>query len=125
MDDKNQKGEDNMEDCIFCKIIKKELPSEPVYEDNEILAFKDINPVAPVHILVIPKKHLNSINDLSAQDAQVIGNIFLIIKKLAAELGIADTGYRVVVNTGADGGQQVGHLHYHLIGGKPLGTKIC
>jgi len=114
-----------MENCIFCKIVKKELPSQTVYEDNEILAFKDINPVAPVHVLVIPKKHLNSLNDLTPEDGTVVGNILLVIKKLAAELGVADSGYRVVVNVGADGGQQVGHLHFHLIGGKALGTKIC
>ncbi|NLO97839.1 MAG: histidine triad nucleotide-binding protein, partial [Peptococcaceae bacterium] len=112
-----------MENCIFCKIVKKELPSQTVYEDNEILAFKDINPVAPVHVLVIPKKHLNSLNDLTPEDGTVVGNILLVIKKLAAELGVADSGYRVVVNVGADGGQQVGHLHFHLIGGKALGTK--
>jgi histidine triad (HIT) family protein len=113
-----------MADCIFCKIVNKEIPSEVLYEDDDILAFKDINPVAPVHILVIPKKHIISVNDLIAQDVTLVGNIFIVIKKLAAQLGVAESGYRVVTNTGADGGQLVGHLHFHLIGGKPLGVKI-
>mgnify|MGYP000906749022 CR=1 FL=1 len=113
-----------MSDCIFCKIVNKEIPSEILYEDDNILAFKDINPVAPVHVLVIPKKHIISVNDIIDQDVQVIGNIFVVIKKLATQLGVAETGYRVVTNTGKDGGQVVGHLHFHLIGGKELGIKI-
>lgn len=113
-----------MSDCIFCKIIAKEIPSEVLYEDEDILAFKDIYPVAPVHILLIPKKHIISVNDLIDQDAQVIGRIFIVLKKLAAQLEIAESGYRVVTNTGKDGGQVVGHLHFHLIGGKELGVKI-
>lgn len=113
-----------MSDCIFCRIIAKEIPSEVLYEDEDILAFKDINPVAPVHILLIPKKHIISVNDLIDQDAQVIGRIFIVLKKLAAQLGIAESGYRVVTNTGKDGGQVVDHLHFHLIGGKELGIKI-
>ncbi len=113
-----------MSDCIFCKIVNKEIPSEILYEDDNILAFKDINPVAPVHVLVIPKKHIISVNDIIDQDVQVIGNIFVVIKKLATQLGVAESGYRVVTNTGKDGGQVVGHLHFHLIGGKELGIKI-
>lgn len=113
-----------MTDCIFCKIINKEIPSEVVYEDDYILAFNDIYPLAPVHILVIPKKHLISVNDLTEEDSGTIGRIFLIIKELAAKFGVADSGYRVVTNTGADGGQVVGHLHYHLLGGQELGKKI-
>lgn len=114
-----------MSDCIFCKIVNKEIPSQVLYEDEDILAFKDINPVAPVHVLVIPKKHIISINDLIDQDVRVIGSIFVVIKKLAAQLGIAESGYRVVANTGSDGGQVVGHLHFHILGGKPLGIKIA
>lgn len=114
-----------MSDCIFCKIVQKEIPSEIVYEDDDILAFKDINPVAPVHILVVPKKHIISVNDIIDEDVPVIGNIFVVIKKLANQLGVAESGYRVLTNIGPDGGQVVGHLHYHLIGGKQLGTKIC
>ncbi|MGI5901672.1 MAG: histidine triad nucleotide-binding protein [Desulfitobacteriia bacterium] len=113
-----------MTNCIFCKIVNKELPSERLFEDQEILAFKDINPVAPVHIMVIPKKHLASVNDLTEEDTATIGRIFLVIKDLARQLGVADTGYRVVTNIGSDGGQEIAHLHFHLIGGKKLGGKI-
>lgn len=113
-----------MADCIFCKIVNKEIPSQVLYEDDNILAFKDINPVAPVHILIIPKKHLVNINDLTEEDKVLIGDIFVIIKKLAAELGVSESGYRVVTNTGPDSGQEVAHLHFHLIGGKELGKKI-
>ncbi|NLP44717.1 MAG: histidine triad nucleotide-binding protein [Peptococcaceae bacterium] len=113
-----------MSDCIFCKIVNKEIPSEVLYEDDQILAFKDINPVAPVHILVIPKKHIISVNDIIDEDSGVIGNIFIVIKKLALQQGVAETGYRVITNVGRDGGQEVAHLHFHLIGGKELGKKI-
>ncbi len=113
-----------MSNCIFCKIVDKVIPSQVIYEDENILAFHDINPVAPVHVLLIPKKHLHSVNDLSQEDVQTIGNIFLVIKQLASELGVAESGYRIVTNIGADGGQEVGHLHFHLIAGKPLGNKI-
>lgn len=113
-----------MEDCLFCKIAQKEIPSEVVYEDEKIIAFKDINPVAPVHILLIPKKHLSSVNDIMNEDEAVIGHIFVIIKELAVKHNIAETGYRVVTNTGTDGGQIIGHLHFHLLGGKALGTKL-
>lgn len=113
-----------MTNCIFCKIVNKELPSERIFEAQEILAFKDINPVAPVHIMVIPKKHLASVNDLTEEDTATIGRIFLVIKDLARQLGVADTGYRVVTNIGSDGGQEIAHLHFHLIGGKKLGGKI-
>ena len=114
-----------MEDCIFCKIIKGEIPSTKVYEDEEILAFKDINPVAPVHILVIPKKHISSLNEIETEDQMLIGKIFAVIKKIAEEQGIAENGYRVIANCGDDGGQEVKHLHFHILGGKKLGTKIC
>ena len=114
-----------MNDCIFCKIIKKEIPSNIVYEDDEILAFRDINPVAPVHILVIPKKHISSLVDLSEEDELLVGKIYTTINKIANEEGIAEKGFRVVVNCGKDGGQEVKHLHFHILGGKKLGTKIC
>jgi len=113
-----------MQDCIFCKIIREEIPSEVVYEDQNILAFKDIHPVAPVHILIIPKRHVESVNEITEEDAKTIGEIFLVIQKLASESGVSASGYRVVTNIGDDGGQEVGHLHFHLIGGKPLGKKI-
>ncbi len=114
-----------MSDCIFCKIINKEIPSTIVYEDEKIIAFKDINPVAPVHVLVIPKKHITSLIELEDEDKNIIGDIYLVINKIAKELGIAEKGFRVIVNCGEDGGQEVKHLHFHLIGGEKLGTKIA
>ena len=114
-----------MNDCIFCKIINKEIPSSIVYEDNEILAFKDINPIAPVHILVIPKKHIESLINLEQCDELLIGKIYTVINKIAKQEGIDESGFRVVVNCGEDGGQEVKHLHFHILGGKKLGVKIC
>lgn len=108
-----------MDDCIFCKIVKGEIPSEKVYEDDEILAFKDIHPKAPVHILVIPKKHISSAMEIEEQDEALIGKMFTVIKKLAKEFGL-ENGYRIVNNCGSDGGQEVMHLHFHLLGGKKL-----
>lgn len=113
-----------MEDCIFCKIIKGEIPSEKVYEDEEILAFKDINPAAPIHILVIPKKHIDSLLKFEEQDYVLVGKIQKVINKLAKELNIEEEGFRVIVNCGKDAGQEVMHLHYHLLAGRKLGTKI-
>lgn len=113
-----------MEDCIFCKIIKGEIPSAKVYEDDEILAFKDIQPAAPIHILVIPKKHIPSLVQLEKEDEILIGKIYTTINKIAKEQGVLDKGYRVIVNCGKDGGQEVEHLHFHLLAGKSLGEKI-
>lgn len=113
-----------MSDCIFCRIVAKEVPANIAYEDDEILAFQDIYPLAPVHLLVIPKKHIPSVNGLEDEDAQVMGKLFLVIKKLAQKAGIAESGYRVITNIGKDGAQEVNHLHFHLIGGKFLGKKI-
>ena len=114
-----------MEDCLFCKIIKGDIPSDKVYEDDEILAFRDINPVAPVHVLIIPKKHISSLVDLKPEDEAIIGKIYSVINIIAKQEGILEKGYRVIVNCGEDGGQEVKHLHFHLLGGKKLGTKIC
>ena len=113
-----------MEDCLFCKIIKGEIPSQKVYEDDEILAFKDINPAAPIHILVIPKKHINSLADMKDGDEQIISKIYKKINEIAEEQGFKENGYRVIVNCGKDGGQEVMHLHFHLLAGKELGEKI-
>ena len=113
-----------MEDCVFCKIIKGEIPSEKVYEDDEILAFKDINPAAPIHILVIPKKHITSLAQLEKEDEIVVGKIYGVINKIAKEQGFKENGYRVIVNCGKDGGQEVMHLHFHLLAGKQFGEKI-
>lgn len=113
-----------MEDCIFCKIIKGEIPSNKVYEDDEILAFRDINPLAPIHILVIPKKHIKSINEIQKEDELLIGKIFTTINRIAKEQSFAEEGYRVISNCGENGGQEVKHLHFHILGGQKLGTKI-
>lgn len=113
-----------MEDCIFCKIINKEIPSQILYEDEEIIAFKDIEPVAPVHVLVVPKKHISSVMDLSDGDNAIIGKIYSVIKKLAVELGVNDSGFRVVTNCGEDAGQTVKHIHFHLLGGKKLALTM-
>ena len=114
-----------MQDCIFCKIVNKEIPSTIVYEDEDILAFNDINPVTPVHILVIPKKHIESLAEIKEEDEKLIGKIHTTIKKIANQVGILDKGFRVIVNCGEDGGQEVKHLHFHILGGKKLGTKIA
>ena len=109
-----------MAETIFQKIINKEIPADIVYEDEEILAFNDINPQAPVHILIIPKKQIATLNDLQEQDAELLGKIILIAAKLAADKGIADDGYRLVFNCNSGGGQEVYHIHCHLIGGRQM-----
>jgi len=111
--------------CIFCKIVKGELPAKVVYEDKLVMAFHDINPQAPVHVLVIPKEHIPTLNDLEGRHKELIGHIFLVIKEIAKELGIDESGYRVLVNCNRDGGQEIFHLHFHLLGGKPLGPMVC
>lgn len=113
-----------MKDCLFCKIIKGEIPSEKVYEDEDILAFKDIEPAAPIHILVISKKHIDSLAQIQEVDETVIGKIYRVINIIAQEQGFKENGYRVIVNCGKDGGQEVMHLHFHLLAGKKLGEKI-
>ncbi len=111
--------------CVFCKIVNRELPAKVVYEDDRVMAFHDINPQAPIHILVIPKEHIPTVNDLAKEHKELIGHIFTVIKRLAEEMGIADSGYRVLVNCNRDGGQEVYHLHFHLLGGTPLGPMVC
>lgn len=113
-----------MEDCIFCKIIKGEIPCNKVYEDEEIIAFYDINPAAPIHILVIPKKHISSLVELEKEDEGLVGKIFGVMNKIAKEQGFAEKGFRVIMNCGEDGGQEVGHLHFHLLAGQKFGDKI-
>ena len=113
-----------MEDCIFCKIIKGEIPSTKVYEDDNVLAFKDINPQAPVHVIVIPKVHIQSANMINEDNVQEVSNIFLAINKIVKELGIDESGSRIINNCGKDGGQTVPHLHFHIIGKKNLGEKL-
>jgi histidine triad (HIT) family protein len=109
-----------MSDCIFCKIIKKEIPSKIVYEDELVLAFKDINPAAPTHVLIIPKKHIPTLVDLTEEDAGLIGHIHLTASKLAKDLGLSEDGFRVVNNCKENGGQTVFHLHFHLLGGRSM-----
>ncbi|MBK2126034.1 histidine triad nucleotide-binding protein [Fangia hongkongensis] len=106
-----------MSNCIFCSIIKGDIPSNKVYEDDDILAFHDIQPAADVHVLVIPKKHIASLNELDSSDEKLIAKLTLHIPKIAKTLGL-DAGYKTLINTGKGGGQQVFHLHYHIIGGK-------
>ena len=107
-------------DCLFCKIINGDIPSAKVYEDDKVYAFRDIEPQAPVHILIIPKEHIASANELTEENASVVGHIFAVAAKIAKEEGIADGGYRIVNNCGEDGGQTVGHLHFHMLGGRSL-----
>ena len=108
-----------MSDCIFCKIASGDIPSNKVYEDDQILAFYDLDPQAPVHVLVIPKKHLDSLSAATEEDAPLLSHILLKVKDIAAELGL-ENGYRVVINTGDDGGQTVKHLHVHILGRRAM-----
>ncbi|GAB4304220.1 MAG: histidine triad nucleotide-binding protein [Desulfuromonadia bacterium] len=109
-----------MSDCIFCRIVSGEIPARKVYEDDQLIAFDDIAPTAPVHLLVIPKRHLVSLLDLTEADDALVGKIHRIAATLARERGIDQSGFRVVVNTNRDGGQSVFHLHFHLIGGRSM-----
>ncbi len=109
-----------MADCIFCKIVNKEIPAQVIYEDEQVLAFNDINAVAPTHILVIPKKHISDMNSVEEIDLPLIGHIFKIIKNVAKEKGIDKEGYRIVNNCGELGGQTVGHIHFHLLGQRQM-----
>lgn len=105
---------------IFTKIIQKEIPADIIYEDDDILAFRDISPQAPEHILVIPKKEIPTVNDIENTDAELVGKLFLTAKKIAKELGFAEKGYRLVVNCNEDGGQTVDHIHMHILAGRQL-----
>lgn len=109
-----------MNDCIFCKIAAKNLPSKIQYEDDDIIAFDDIHPKAPVHILIVPKRHLKSVNELREEDTELIGKAILVAQKLALDMGIAEAGYKLVFNVGRGGGQLVDHLHLHLLSGQGL-----
>jgi len=109
-----------MMDCIFCKIINKEIPAKVAYEDDRVIAFHDINPQAPIHLLIVPKKHLASIMEIDDGDSLLLSDIFRVAQKLARENNLEEKGFRVVVNTGEEGGQTVNHLHFHLLGGRFL-----
>jgi len=109
---------------LFEKIIAGDLPATVVYRDSRVIAFLDIRPAAPVHILIVPHKPIPTVNDLEASDADLIGHMVIVARDIAKQHGIADSGYRLIVNCNADGGQEVYHLHLHLIGGRPLGPMI-
>lgn len=109
-----------MEDCLFCKIANKELDSEYVYEDEKVIAFKDVDPQAPIHVLIIPKIHYASILDVDDDKLDIVAHIHKVAKRIAKDLGIDQQGFRIVNNTGKQGGQSVPHLHYHLLGGRLL-----
>ena len=113
-----------MEDCTFCKIIKGEIPSEKVYENEDILAFKDINPVTPIHVLIIPKKHITTLMDVAEEDRELMAKILQAAQTVAKQLGVDKTGFRLISNCGSDGGQMVMHIHFHLLAGRKLGPKI-
>jgi histidine triad (HIT) family protein len=113
-----------MENCLFCKIVKGDIPSTKVYEDEKVLAFRDIAPMAPTHILVIPKDHIGSVNEVTEENAAIISHIFTVIPKIAAAEKL-ENGYRVVSNCGPDAGQTVHHLHFHILGGKKLNTEMA
>lgn len=113
-----------MEDCLFCKIIAGEIPSTKVYEDEFVYAFKDINPLAPVHILVVPKNHISGADEINAENSAAVSKIFEAAAKIAKEQGIAEDGFRIVTNCGENGCQSVKHLHFHILGGRKLDVTM-
>ena len=113
-----------MSDCLFCKIVAGDIPSTKVYEDETVLAFRDINPQAPTHILVIPKVHIGSVAEVAAENSAIVAHIFEVIPKIAQAEGLTG-GFRVVSNCGSDAGQTVGHLHFHILGGAVLNTQMA
>ena len=113
-----------MENCLFCKIVKGDIPSTKVYEDEKVLAFRDIAPMAPTHILVIPKTHIGSVAEVCAENADLVAHIFTVIPQIAQAEGL-ENGYRVVSNCGSDAGQTVHHLHFHILGGKKLSVEMA
>lgn len=109
-----------MSEDLFVRIIRREIPADIVYEDDDVLAFRDINPQAPTHVLIIPKKHVRTVNDLKKDQAELVGMLFLAAKKIAAEEGVDESGYRLVMNCGEGAGQSVFHIHLHLLAGRPF-----
>lgn len=110
----------SMRNCVFCKIVQKQIPADIVYEDGDVIAFRDASPIAPVHILVIPKKHIKSTADILEEDALLMGKVIFAAKKIAEDLKISEKGYKLLFRTGEHGGQEVEHIHLHLIGGAKL-----
>jgi histidine triad (HIT) family protein len=119
-----QKGAAMPEDTVFSKIIRKEIPATIVYEDDRVTAFHDANPQAPVHILIVPKKVIPTVNDVAEEDEATLGHLFTVAAKIARDQGIAGDGYRLIVNCNKHGGQEVFHLHVHLMGGRPMGPMV-
>jgi len=109
-----------MNDCIFCKIVSGDIPAEKIFENETVMAFNDLNPQAPLHALVIPKKHVSTINDMQEADAQLVGEMFLAAKQIAADEGLSERGYRTVMNCNEEAGQSVFHIHLHVLGGRPM-----
>lgn len=112
-------------DCIFCRIVAGKVPSQVIYQDEEIFAFRDINPMAPTHVLVIPKKHIDSLADVADEETPLIGRMVKIANRIAREEDVAESGYRLIISSGKEGGQVVPHLHMHLLGGRNLSSKLC
>ncbi len=113
-----------MTGCIFCKIIQGQIPSEIVYEDDNVVAFRDINPQARIHIVIVPRKHINPMNEINEGQAKIFSDIFLAAKKIAVQQKIGQRGFRMIVNVGPDAGQEIEHLHFHLLGGEKLGKLV-
>jgi histidine triad (HIT) family protein len=109
-----------MSDCIFCKLVSGEIQPDVVLETDEVLAFRDMDPQAPTHVLVIPKRHISTLNDLGPDDAELVGKLYLVAQQVAADEGLSESGYRTVMNCNRDGGQTVFHIHLHLLGGRPM-----
>jgi histidine triad (HIT) family protein len=109
-----------MSDCLFCKFVSGEITPDIVYEDPQVLAFRDVSPQAPTHVLVIPKRHISTLNDLQPGDAELMGNLYLAAQQVAKQDGIAEAGYRTLINCNAEAGQSVFHIHMHVLGGRPM-----
>lgn len=113
-----------MSDCIFCRIVNKEIGSTIVYEDDQVIAFNDISPKAPVHVLIVPRRHIPSLAHVTPEDEPVLGHMMYVARKIAEEQGILESGFRTIINTGRHGGQEIYHLHMHLVGGKHVGPML-
>jgi histidine triad (HIT) family protein len=111
--------------CVFCKIVNKEIPAKIVYEDDLIMAFHDIRPQKKVHVLVIPKKHIPTVNDITEEDKEILGHLWVKIPEIVKKLNIAEDGYRIIINTNKHGGQEIYHIHFHILGGEPVGRMVC
>jgi histidine triad (HIT) family protein len=112
-------------DCVFCQIVAGKIPSETLYQDEEVIAFRDINPLAPTHVLIIPKQHIASLARLTDDEMPLVGHMARVANQLAREEGVAESGYRLVISSGEQGGQIVPHLHMHLLGGRRLSDRLC